>query len=164
MSHRVSEQRASKCRYSALPVGCCFHGVGFCGFPWALAFLEWVSVGFCLWEWFPWVFVFLGWVSVGFCLRGVGFLWVSMGFCLLGVGFHWFPWFLLLFWGGFPWFVVFFLSFGGEFPWVLVFLELVSVGSCLPDVVSMGFFLLEVGFCGFPCFFCCFGVGFHEFS
>lgn len=95
----------------------------------------------------------MGWVSVGFCLRGVGFLWVSMGFCLLGVGFHWFPWFLLLFWGGFPWFVVFFLSFGGEFPWVLVFLELVSVGSCLPEVVSMGFCLLEVGFCGFPWFF-----------
>lgn len=111
----------------------------------------------------------MGWVSVGFCLRGVGFLWVSMGFCLLGVGFHWFPWFLLLFWGGFPCFllVFFFLSFGGDFPWVLVFLELVSVGSCLPDVVSMGFCLLEVGFCGFPCFFVVLGwvsMSFHRIT
>lgn len=95
----------------------------------------------------------MGWVSVGFCLRGVGFVWVSMGFCLLGVGFHWFHGFFVVVLGWISMVCCFFLSFGGEFPWVLVFLELVSVGSCLPEVVSMGFCLLEVGFCGFPWFF-----------
>lgn len=138
--------------------------------PWVVVFMGWASVGFHgllpSWSGFPWVFVF----GSGFHEFLSSWGWVSMGF-------HGF----LPSWGGFPLvsmvFVVvlgwismvccFFLSFGGEFPWVLVFLELVSVGSCLPDVVSMGFFLLEVGFCGFPCFFVVLGwvsMSFHRIT
>lgn len=139
--------------------------------------LLWVSMGSCLLGVGFRGFLSLGVVSVGFCLLGLGFRGFLSSWGWVSMGFHGF----LPSWGGFPLvsmvFVVvlgwismvccFFLSFGGEFPWVLVFLELVSVGSCLPEVVSMGFCLLEVGFCGFPCFFVVLGwvsMSFHRIT